>query len=87
MDPLSLVDISTAGAAVILIGAAGVILLPKPLDKVIMFALLQGGFVTVLAAAKYLDVAFAVAVFDPISTIILLVAIIKLNDIRRTQIA
>ncbi len=65
-----------------LIGSIGVIVLPKPLDKVIMFALLQAGFIGTVVAAKYLDVAMAAAIFDPIATVIFLMAIIKLNEIR-----
>ncbi len=65
-----------------LIGAIGVIILPKPMDKVIMFALLQAGFIGTVVAAKYLDVAMAAAIFDPIATVIFLMAIIKLNEIR-----
>lgn len=83
---LEFINISTISAAVSLIGAAGIILLPKPIDKVIMFALLQGGFIGMIAAAKYLDVAMAVALFDPISTVILLIGIIKINDVRRKKL-
>lgn len=85
MAILDLINITTVSAAVTLIGAIGIIALPKPIDKVIMFALLQGGFVGLIAAAKYLDVAMAVAIFDPISTVILLIGIIKLNEIRRKK--
>lgn len=83
---LEFINISTISAAVALIGAAGIILLPKPIDKVIMFALLQGGFIGMIAAAKYLDVAMAAALFDPISTVILLIGIIKINDVRRKKL-
>ena len=38
-----------------------------------------------VVAAKYLDVAMVAAIFDPISTVILLMAIIKINDIRRKK--
>ncbi|MDI6644099.1 MAG: DUF2108 domain-containing protein [Methanobacteriaceae archaeon] len=82
---LELVSLTTVSAAVMLIGAIGIILLPKPVDKVIMFALLQGGFIGTIAAAKYLDVAMAAAVFDPISTVILLIAIIKINEVRERK--
>jgi energy-converting hydrogenase A subunit D len=85
MAILDLINITTVSAAVTLIGAAGIIVLPKPIDKVIMFALLQGGFIGLIAAAKYLDVAMAVALFDPISTVILLIGIIKINEIRRKR--
>ena len=80
------INISTISAIVALIGTAGIILLPKPLDKVIMFSLLQGGFIGMIVAAKYLDVAVAAALFDPISTVILLFAIIKINDVRKKKL-
>ncbi|MDI6723962.1 MAG: DUF2108 domain-containing protein [Methanobacterium sp.] len=83
---LEFINISTISAAVALIGAAGIILLPKPIDKVIMFTLLQGGFIGMIVAAKYLDVAMAAALFDPISTVILLIAIIKINDVRKKKL-
>ena len=56
------------------------------MDKVIMFALLQGGFIGLIVSAKYLDVAVAAAVFDPISTVIMLIAITKLDEIRKKKI-
>ncbi len=82
---LDLINITTVSAAVALIGAAGIIMLPKPIDKVIMFALLQGGFIGMVVAAKYLDVAMVAAIFDPVSTVIFLIAIIKLNEIREKK--
>lgn len=86
MDISSIINISTISAAVSIIGALGILLLPKPIDKVIMFSLLQGGFIGMIVAAKYLDVAVAAALFDPISTVILLIGIIKINDVRKKKI-
>jgi energy-converting hydrogenase A subunit D len=82
---LDLINITTVSAVVAFIGAAGIIMLPKPVDKVIMFALLQGGFIGMVVAAKYLDVAMVAAIFDPVSTVIFLIAIIKLNEIREKK--
>jgi energy-converting hydrogenase A subunit D len=82
MNPLDFINLTTISAVLMLIGAIGVIILPKPMDKVIMFALLQAGFIGTVVAAKYLDVAMAAAIFDPIATVIFLMAIIKLNEIR-----
>lgn len=42
MNPLDLINLTNTGIFVIFTGAAGIILLPKPLDKIIMFSLLQG---------------------------------------------
>jgi len=82
MNPLDFINLTIISSVVMFIGAAGIILLPKPLDKVIMFALLQGGFISTIVAARYLDVALVAAIFDPIATVILLMAIIKINEIR-----
>ncbi|MDO9626572.1 MAG: DUF2108 domain-containing protein [Methanobacteriaceae archaeon] len=79
---MDFINLTTISAVLMLIGAIGVIILPKPMDKVIMFALLQAGFIGTVVAAKYLDVAMAAAIFDPIATVIFLMAIIKLNEIR-----
>jgi energy-converting hydrogenase A subunit D len=82
---LDFINITTISAAILLIGTVGIIALPKPLDKVIMLALLQGGFVGMIVAGKYLDVAMAAAIFDPIATVIFLIGIIKINEVRKNK--
>ena len=52
MNPLDFINITSIAAVVMLIGAIGVVVLPKPLDKVIMFTLLQGGVIATVVAAK-----------------------------------
>ncbi len=49
---LDLITLTTVSVGVLLIGAAGIILLKKPMDKVIMFALLQGGFIGLIVSAN-----------------------------------
>ncbi|WP_304090203.1 DUF2108 domain-containing protein [Methanobrevibacter gottschalkii] len=49
--------VSIIAIALMLIGALGVIFLKKPLDKVIMFSIMDLGFVLVIVLFKYLDVA------------------------------
>ena len=83
---LDLINLTNVSVGVLLIGTAGIIMLKKPMDKVIMFALLQGGFIGLIVSAKYLDVAVAAAIFDPISTVIMLIAITKLDEIRKKKI-
>jgi energy-converting hydrogenase A subunit D len=85
MPVLEFINITNVSAAILIIGSVGIIVLPKPIDKVIMFGLLQGGFIGMIAAAKYLDVAMAAAIFDPIATVILLIGIIKLDEIRKKK--
>ena len=67
------------------IGALGIILHTKPLDKVIMFTIMEAGFVLAVVSFKYLDVALAIALFGSITTIIFLLSIIKINEIRKNN--
>ena len=48
--------VSIIAIALMLIGAFGVILLKKPLDKVIMFSIMDAGFLIVVVLFRYLDV-------------------------------
>ena len=73
--------------ALMLIGALGVIFLKKPLDKVIMFSIMDLGFVLVIVLFKYLDVAMFAALVGPLSTLIFILSIVKINEIRKKKIA
>ena len=79
--------VSIIAIALMLIGAFGIIFLRKPLDKVIMFTILDAGFVLVIVLFKYLDVAMFAALADPLSTLIFILAIVKINEIRRNKLA
>ncbi len=68
--------------ALMLIGAAGIILLKKPLDKVIMFSILDAGFLLSVVLFKYLDVALFIALSGPLSTLVFIMAIVKIKEIR-----
>lgn len=72
--------------ALMLIGAFGIIFLKKPLDKVIMFSILDAGFVLVIVLFKYLDVAMFAALAGPLSTLVFVLAIVKINEIRKNKI-
>lgn len=79
--------ISIIAIALMLIGALGVIFLKKPLDKVIMFSIMDLGFVLVIVLFKYLDVAMFAALVGPLSTLIFILSIVKINEIRKKKIA
>jgi energy-converting hydrogenase A subunit D len=69
-----------------LIGAFGIIFLKKPLDKVIMFSILDAGFLLVVVLFKYLDVALFVALSGPLTTVVFILAIVKINEIRKNKL-
>ena len=73
--------------ALMVIGALGIILLKKPLDKIIMFSILDAGFVLAVVLFKYLDVALFAALIGPLSTVVFILAVVKINEIRKKKIA
>ena len=59
---LEFINLTTISFALMAIGAIGVALLKKPLDKVIMLSVLEAGFFLAIVTFKYLDV--TVDLFD-----------------------
>ena len=78
--------VSIIAIALMLIGAFGIIFLKKPLDKVIMFSILDAGFVLVIVLFKYLDVAMFAALADPLSTLVFILAIVKIKEVRKNKV-
>lgn len=78
--------VSLIAIALMLIGGFGVIFLKKPLDKVIMFTILDAGLVLVIVLFKYLDVALFAALAGPLSTLIFILAIVKIKEIRKKKL-
>jgi energy-converting hydrogenase A subunit D len=78
--------VSIIAIALMVIGAFGIIFLKKPLDKVIMFSILNAGFILVVVLFKYLDVAMFAALVDPLSTLVFILAIVKINEIRKKKL-
>ena len=77
--------VSVIAIALMVIGAFGIIFLKKPLDKVIMFTILDAGFILAVVLFKYLDVAMFAALVDPLSTLVFIFAIVKINEIRKKK--
>ena len=78
--------VSIIAIALMLIGAFGVILLKKPLDKVIMFSIMDAGFLLVVVLFRYLDVAMIDALSDPLCILIFIMAIVKIKEIRQRKV-
>ena len=82
---LELINMTTISIALMIIGAIGVVLLTKPLDKVIMVSVLEAGLFLAIATFKYLDVAFLTAMLDPLSIIVFLIALMKIYNVRKSK--
>ena len=78
--------VSIIAIALMVIGALGIIFLKKPLDKIIMFTILDAGFVLAVVLFKYLDVAMFAALVDPLSTLVFILAVVKVNEIRKNKL-
>lgn len=78
--------VSLIAIALMIIGAFGVIFLKKPLDKVIMFSIMDAGFVLVIVLFKYLDVAMFAALAGPLSTLVFILSIVKIKKIRTKKL-
>lgn len=78
--------VSIIAIALMVIGSFGIIFLKKPLDKVIMFSILDAGFVLVIVLFKYLDVAMFAALAGPLSTLVFILAIVKIKEIRQKKL-
>ncbi|MDR2873529.1 MAG: EhaD family protein [Methanobrevibacter sp.] len=86
MNFLDFINLTNISIFLMLIGALGIALMGKPLDKIIMLSVLEGGFFTAIVSFKYLDVAFIVTVLSPISIIVFLLALIKIKEIRDKKV-
>ena len=78
--------VSLIAIALMFIGSFGIIFLKKPFDKVIMFSILDAGFVLTIAMFKYLDVALFAALAGPLSTLVFILAIVKIKEIRQKKL-
>ena len=78
--------VSIIAIALMVIGALGIVLLKKPLDKVIMFSILDAGFLLTVVLFKYLDVALFIALSGPLSTLVFILAIVKIKEIRTKKV-
>ena len=78
--------VSIIAIALMVIGALGIVLLKKPLDKVIMFSILDAGFLLTVVLFKYLDVALFIALSGPLSTLVFIMAIDKIKEIRLKKV-
>lgn len=63
------------------IGGLATIAHSRPIDKLITLAIVSGGIVGLIASRGYLDVAAAVAVMIPVSSIIVLTVLVRRSEV------
>ncbi|MDR3223609.1 MAG: EhaD family protein [Methanobrevibacter sp.] len=85
MNILDFITLTNISIILMVIGALGIMFLIKPLDKIIMLSILEAGLLGAVVSFKYLDVAFVMALLSPVSIIVFLLALIKINEIRNKE--
>lgn len=78
--------VSIIAIALMIIGAFGIIFVKKLLDKVIMFSILDAGFFLAVVLFRYLDVALFAALAGPLSTVVFILSIVKIKEIREKKL-
>ena len=78
--------VSIIAIVLMIIGAFGIIFVKKPLDKVIMFSILDAGFFLAVVLFRYLDVALFAALAGPLSTVVFILSIVKIKEIREKKL-
>ena len=53
MNPLNFIDITSIAVVLLVVGSIGIILLRKPLDKLIMLSLTDAGLFLAMVAFQY----------------------------------
>jgi len=64
-----------------ILGAVAAALYVDPIDKLLMLTIASGGIIGLIAMNAMLDVAIATAILIPISTIIILMGLIRLKEV------
>jgi len=66
-------------------GCVGVILHNDYLNKIIMFAFLEGGIIGLIVSMYYLDIAIVSSILEPIGTIVLLLGALKYTYLKKSK--
>ncbi|MDI3502363.1 MAG: putative rane protein [Archaeoglobi archaeon] len=69
-------------AFLLLIGSVAAALYVDPIDKILMLTIASGGLIGFTAFMRMLDVAIASSILIPVSTIILLIGLIRLKEVK-----
>jgi energy-converting hydrogenase Eha subunit C len=80
-----MIDFPYAAVVLMIVGAIGGILQTRPIDKILMLAVLGDGLIGIIAAYQYLDVAMASSFMTFIGIIIMMIGLIRTLEIKKTK--
>jgi energy-converting hydrogenase A subunit D len=80
-----MIDFPYAAVVLMIVGAVGGLLQTRPIDKILMLAVLGDGTIGLIATYQYLDVAMASSFMTFVSIIILMIGLIRTREIKKAQ--
>jgi len=79
------IDFPYAAVVLMIVGALGGVLQTRPMDKILMLAVLGDGMISMLSVYGYLDVAMASTFITFAGIIILMIGLIRTLEIKKAK--
>jgi energy-converting hydrogenase Eha subunit C len=79
------IDFPYAAVVLMIVGALGGLLQTRPMDKILMLAVLGDGMISMMSVYGYLDVAMASSFITFVGIIILMIGLIRTLEIKKAK--
>jgi energy-converting hydrogenase Eha subunit C len=79
------IDFPYAAVVLMIVGALGGLLQTRPIDKILMLAVLGDGLISMMSVYGYLDVAMASSFITFVGIIILMIGLIRTLEIKKAK--
>jgi len=79
------IDFPYAAVVLMIVGALGGVLQTRPMDKILMLAVLGDGMISMLSVYGYLDVAMASSFITFVGIIILMIGLLRTLEIKKAK--
>ena len=79
------IDFPYAAVILMIVGALGGVLQTRPMDKILMLAVLGDGMISMLSVYGYLDVAMASSFITFVGIIILMIGLLRTLEIKKAK--
>jgi len=80
-----MIDFPYAAVVLMIVGAIGGLLQTRPMDKILMLAVLGDGVIGIIATYQYLDVAMASSFMTFVAIIIMMIGLIRTLEIKKAK--
>jgi energy-converting hydrogenase Eha subunit C len=80
-----MIDFPYAAVVLMVVGAIGGLLQTRPIDKILMLAVLGDGLISMISVFGYLDVSMASSFITFVGIIILMIGLIRTIEIKKAK--